>query len=84
MAKELLSLHVIKRASATAKTTIKAGSSGVVWCVFLIAGTEVFNWLQGIGFILVSFGVLYYNELIVFKCFGLDENTKENIKKKIM
>lgn len=81
MAKEVLSLNVIKKASATAKTTIKAGSSGVVWIVFLIAGTEIFNFVQFVGFVLLSFGVLYYNEIIVFKCFGLDKYTKNNLKK---
>ena len=67
MLSKLLALFTIKYASATAKSTINAGRSGLVWVVFLISGNEIFNFVQLIGFVLVIFGVLVYNEVIVLK-----------------
>ena len=43
---------------------------------------EEFTWLQLSGFILLVFGTLVYNEIIVIHWLGFDENTKAAIARK--
>lgn len=38
---------------------------------------ETFEWQAIIGFVLLTFGTLLYNEIIVLPVFGFDQNTKE-------
>ena len=48
---------------------------------FVPEGThETFDWKQLIGFVILVFGSLMYNEILVFPCGGFDQNTKEAIK----
>ena len=48
---------------------------------FVPEGThETFDWKQLIGFVILVFGSLMYNEIVVFPCGGFDQNTKEAIK----
>jgi hypothetical protein len=42
-------------------------------------GKEKFSWLQLLGFILLVCGTLVYNEIVVVKFWGFDENTKAAI-----
>lgn len=41
---------------------------------------EVFQWLQLLGFIVMLFGVVVYNELLVLSCWGLDRHTLKTIE----
>ena len=42
-----------------------------------LLGLETFEWQAIIGFVLLTFGTLLYNEIIVLPVFGFDQNTKE-------
>lgn len=56
-----------------------------VW-IFLInvkiGDGETFNWLQAAGFIVLAFGVLVYNEIIVIPLFGFNKYTKIAIEER--
>lgn len=78
---------VTKNASAAQRSTIDTSRTVLIWIFFLaipIPGVakEKFTWLQLSGFILLVFGTLVYNEIIVIPYLGFDKNTKVAIAKR--
>lgn len=76
---------VTKYASCVQKATINTSKPALVWIFFLIypgKGHERFIWLQIIGFALIIFGTLMYNEILVLPFFGLNLNTQDAIDKR--
>ena len=49
----------------------------VVWLFFLGLGRETFAFLQLLGFIIMVFGNLLYNEIIVINICNLKSGSKE-------
>ena len=80
-------LSVTKHVSSTARTIVDTLRTIVIWSFFMMPfvpeGTqETFDWKQLVGFVILVFGSLIYNEILVFPCGGFDQNTKEAIKKR--
>ena len=74
-----LGVAVTKNASAAQRSTIDTSRTVLIWLFFLIypgEGHEVFDFLQLGGFIILVFGTLVYNEIIVLRFWGFDYNTK--------
>jgi drug/metabolite transporter (DMT)-like permease len=75
-----------KYASAPQRSTVDTSRTVLIWIFFLsvpINGkTEEFKWLQLIGFILLIFGTLVYNEILVIPILGFDQWTKAAIAKR--
>lgn len=78
-------LSITKYGSAAQRTTCDMLRTVVVW-IFLInvkiGDGEKFNWLQAVGFIILAFGVLVYNEIIVIPLFGFNQFTKIAIEER--
>ena len=75
-------ISVTKYASAAQRSTIDTGRTVTIWLVSLAIGLEPFVPLQIPGFILLTFGTLLYNEIIVLPFCGYNENTREAIAKR--
>lgn len=75
-------ISVTKNASALARSTIDSIRNCTVWVVSIILGWEVLNLLsllQLAGFIILTFGSLLFNEIIVLPIWGFNLNTKKAI-----
>ena len=66
---------VTKYASATSRTTIQAFRTVGIWIISLSLGWEHILWLQVFGFLLITLGVLIYNEVLVLPFWGLNSFT---------
>ena len=55
---------ITKYASAAQRSTIDTCRTMVIWAVFLILGKEKFLAGQLLGFAILLFGTLVYNEII--------------------
>ena len=78
-------VSVTKNASAAQRSTIDTSRTAIIWIFFLIYkgdGHEEFIWLQLVGFIVLIFGTLIYNEILVLPCGGFDQWTKVAILKR--
>lgn len=78
---------VTKNASAAQRSTIDTSRTVLIWIFFMIVPVygvylEHFSGLQLGGFILLSFGTLWYNEIIILPILGFNKYTKEALKKK--
>lgn len=78
-------LSVTKHVSSTARTIVDTCRTIIIWSFFMMPFVpekthETFDWKQLIGFVILVFGSLMYNEILVFPCGGFDQNTKEAIK----
>lgn len=71
-----------KYASAAQRSTIDTSRTAIIWflsCVLLGAPWELPSL---VGFALLVFGTLVFNEIVVLRFWGFDENTKEAIAKR--
>jgi len=80
-------ISVTKYASSPARAVIDTVRTIFVWLFFLmpfnaICKREHFQWLQLVGFVLLIFGTVLYNEVVILPFAGLNEYTKEALKKK--
>ena len=66
-----------KVASAAQRATIDTSRTLIIWILSCALKLETFHWEAIFGFILLVFGTLTYNEIIVLPCGGFDQNTKE-------
>ena len=66
-----------KYASAAQRSTIDTSRTLIIWVMSIALGMESFAWQATIGFVLLTFGTLLYNEIIILPVFGFDQNTKE-------
>jgi hypothetical protein len=69
---------VTKYASAAQRSTIDVSRTVIIWIVFMLlpSSDETFFYVQLIGFIIVTFGTLLYNEILVIPWFGFNRNLK--------
>lgn len=65
-----------KYASALARSTIDTSRTLLVWAISMAIGWEVFDWLQLIGFLILVFGTVLYNEVLVLPFCGLKESVE--------
>ena len=69
------------------RCVISTARNVLVWLISILLGWEVFLWPQLIGFVLLAFGTLLYNEIIILPCWGFKEAVnnhridRENINK---
>lgn len=66
-----------KLASAAQRSTVDSSRTVLIWIGSVALGFEDFQWASIPGFILLVFGTLLYNEIVVLPCMGFDQNTKE-------
>ena len=57
-------VSVTKRISSTARLSIDASRTAVVWLISLIAGWEHFIGFELLGFVIIICGTILYNELL--------------------
>ena len=69
-----------KVASAAQRATIDTSRTLIIWIMSCLLGLEPFNWQAIFGFILLVFGTLVYNEILILPFLGLDKNTKDKIE----
>lgn len=67
---------ITKYASASQRSTIDTCRTLIIWCVFLIVGTEKFLIGELFGFALLVLGTLVYNEIIEVSLDFMNRNTK--------
>merc|ERR1719276_530284 len=58
---------VTQRASAVARSTIDVSRTIIIWAVEMTLGRNTFNSLQFVGFVVLAFGTLIYNHIIIIK-----------------
>jgi len=78
---------VTKFASWVQKATINTSKPALVWIFWLFypgKGKERFIWPQIIGFTLIVFGTLMYNEIFKIPLLGLDQYTEEKIEPEVV
>ena len=61
-----------KYASAAQRSTIDTSRTLIIWIMSCLLKLETFEWQAIIGFVLLTFGTLLYNEIIVLPVFGFD------------
>ena len=67
-----------KYASAAQRSTIDTSRTVIIWIMSaFVLNLETFEWQAIIGFVMLTFGTLLYNEIIVLPFLGFDQNTKE-------
>jgi len=77
-------ISITKYASATTRMVLDSIRTVVIWAVGLIAGWEMFQYLQIIGFFLLISGTILYNQVLprsvlvyVYKYLGTPEEEKK-------
>ena len=76
-----LGISVTKYASAANRSTIDTGRTVSIWIFSLLLGLEKFNAWQLPGFVILTFGTLLYNEILVLTCCGFNQYTKDALAK---
>ena len=71
---------ITKYASAAQRSTIDTCRTMIIWTVFLLLGKEKFLAGQLVGFAILLFGTLVYNEIIEVPIEFMNYNTKANIE----
>lgn len=71
-------ISVTKTASCLARSTIDTSRTLLVWVIDLAVGWEKFLVMQLIGFLLLVFGTLLYNEALVLPFWGLKESVERS------
>lgn len=69
-----------KIASAAQRSTIDTSRTLFIWIMSCSLGLEVFHWQAIFGFLLLVFGTLLYNEILILPIWGFDQYTKEKIE----
>ena len=70
-------VSVTRTASSAARATIDSCRTICVWSVSMLLGWEHFIWLQLVGFVFLTVGMLMFNEVLVIKFWGYEKGTKE-------
>ena len=72
----IVGVSITKYGSAAQRTTCEMLRNFIVWMILLfveIGGeTEIFTYWQLAGFLVLAFGVLVYNEILVLPIFGFN------------
>lgn len=83
-----LGMVITKHASSANRVTLSQVKTVIVWVFFLVVPLivdlgvqEEFSFLQLGGFIVMLFGVVIYNEILILPVLGLDSYTKKNLEK---
>lgn len=71
-------IYTTKYASALARSTYETSRSILVWMFSILIGWESFEVLQLVGFMIMTFGLLVFNEIIVFPFFGFREAVEKH------
>lgn len=79
-------IYITKYGSSAQRTTCDMLRNLFIW-IFLLnvplgGRKETFTVFQLIGFLILTLGVFVYNELIVIKFWGMDDNTKIKLEQK--
>jgi len=67
---------ITKYASAAQRSTVDTSRTLVIWMVNLAIGSETFIFGQLIGFIILVFATLVYNEILILPIECLNRNTR--------
>ena len=66
-------LSITKNASSLHRSIIDNSRILFVWIIDMILGWEIFYWVQLIGCVLLAFGTLVYNEVLILPFWGFRE-----------
>ena len=69
-----------KVASSAQRATIDTSRTLIIWIMSCLLGLEPFNWQAIFGFILLVFGTLLYNEILILPFWGFNANTKDKLE----
>jgi len=82
-------ITVTKHLSSPARAVLDSVRTVTVWLFFLVLPESVllslkesFLWLQLVGFVILLFGTVVFNEILVLPFLGLNLNTEEAIKER--
>lgn len=70
-------ISTTKYATAAQRSTIDTSRTLIIWIMSVALGLEKFHYQAIFGFVSLTFGTLLYNEIIVIRIWGYDQNTKE-------
>ena len=68
-----------------ARSTVDTSRTLLVWMTSLAFGWEVFLWQELIGFVILVFGTVVYNEVLILPFWGFKESVerhREEIKRR--
>ena len=71
-----------KVASAAQRATIDTARTLTVWMASVALGLEPFRWQSIFGFVFLVIGTLIYNEILILRFWGLDQNTKDKLEER--
>ncbi|KAL4470183.1 hypothetical protein ABPG74_011794 [Tetrahymena malaccensis] len=74
-----IALSITKYLSALTRSVVASVVPFAIWMATLALGWEEFNYIQLIGYIIITFGSLIYNEIINIPIFNMNYYTKEKI-----
>jgi len=77
-----LGVSITKYATASQRSTVDTCRTLVIWAVSVSIGWEHFLVLELLGFFLLVFGTLMYNEIIIMPVGFLNHWTKREIDKR--
>ena len=75
----VLGVSITKYASAAQRPTVDSTRTLLIWVIQMMMGKEDWNWIEAAGFVVLVFGTLTYNEIIVWPCALMNANTKEKV-----
>ena len=76
-------VSITKYASAAHRATIDPCRTFFIWLISFIIGWEGVIPVQFVGFFLLTFGMLIFNEIVVIPWFGMGKNTKKALAEKL-
>lgn len=71
-----------KLASAAQRSTVDSSRTVLIWMGSVLLGFETFQWQTIPGFVLLVFGTLLYNEIVVLPFWGFDQYTKVKLEER--
>ena len=71
-------IYTTRYASALARATLDTAKIVIVWIFSISVGWETFLWVEFVGFIIMVFGTLVYNEIIILPYCGFREAVKKH------
>lgn len=75
-------VSITKYAAASQRATIDTSRTLFIWIFSLLFLDEKWSWVQFVAFIILVFGTLIYNEILILPVGILSYGTKKELEKK--
>jgi drug/metabolite transporter (DMT)-like permease len=73
-------IYTTRYASALARSTLDSARIVLVWVFSIVIGWEEFQWLEIVGFVVLVFGTLVFNGILIIPLFGFREAAEAHKK----